>query len=141
MDLSVERDAHCFCCGADNANGLHLKFEYPAPGEAEARLVIPAYFSGWKEITHGGFLSMLLDEVMAHSCIHLAKSAVTGEITVRFIKPVATGTEVRLSGRITETKGRIIATQGWIRDPAGATVAEATARFIATTRVDGNKTE
>ena len=56
---------NCFCCGRDNERGLHLHFSYPEKGKAEATLTIPRYFSGWHDVVHGGFLSMLLDEAMA----------------------------------------------------------------------------
>ena len=129
MEQQIERDAQCFCCGEDNPGGLHLVFDH-REGEAETSLVVPGYFSGWKGITHGGFLSMLLDEVMAHACHGLASSAVTGEITVRFLRPVATGTRVRLLGRVEENRGRLATTRGWIYDESGASAVEATAKFV-----------
>lgn len=138
MDTAIERDSNCFCCGADNEKGLHLVFSYPGRGEAEASLRVPEYFSGWRRMTHGGFLSMLLDEAMAHACISGAQtagadgagSAVTAEITVRFLKPVETGTQVRVAGKVLQTKGRILSTQGWVYDSNGALAAEASARFL-----------
>jgi len=135
MKQAIENDANCFCCGTGNAHGLHLAFSYPETGGAEAFLVIPDHFSGWKNMTHGGFLSMLLDEVMAHACIRSAgtepgRTAVTAEMTVRFKKPVETGSRVRIVGTITETKGRILSTQGWVYDESGAVAAEGQARFL-----------
>jgi uncharacterized protein (TIGR00369 family) len=129
MDTTIERDAQCFCCGENNERGLHLVFTHKE-GEAESSVVIPEYFSGWKGITHGGFLSMLLDEVMAHACTSLSETAVTGEITVRFLKPVGTGTKVRLVGKVEQTKGRLLITHGTLYDAEGAIAVEATARFI-----------
>lgn len=135
MEQAIENDADCFCCGAQNERGLHLRFSYPASGEAEATLIVPEYFSGWKNMTHGGFLSMLLDEAMAHACIHVAGSlidrmAVTAEMTVRFKKPVETGTRVRIVGTVVETRGRILSTHGAVYDASGAPAAEATAKFM-----------
>jgi len=135
MEQPIENDAHCFCCGTKNEHGLHLVFLYNDSGEAEASLVVPAYFSGWKSMTHGGFLSMLLDEVMAHACIHSAgpendRTAVTAEMTVRFKKPVETGSRVRIVGKLIETKGRILSTQGFVYDEAGTVAAEGQARFL-----------
>ncbi|MDP3177616.1 MAG: PaaI family thioesterase [Spirochaetaceae bacterium] len=130
MDRDTESDAQCFCCGERNEQGLHIAFDH-RQAEAEASFEIPSYFSGWKGIAHGGVLSMLLDEVMAHACLGLAESAVTAEMTVRFVKPVATGTRVRLVGKVAETRGRILSTLGWIYDETGAEAAHATARFIA----------
>lgn len=139
MEQEIENDSGCFCCGTRNERGLHLEFMYPASGEAEASLVVPVYFSGWKQMTHGGFLSMLLDEAMAHACIHVADSptdrtAVTAEMTVRFRKPVETGTRVRIAGKVNGTKGRILSTQGWVYDDGGTVAAEATARFLLTSQ-------
>ena len=135
MEQDIEDDSGCFCCGTKNERGLHLEFSYPAAGEAEAALVVPGYFSGWKQMTHGGFLSMLLDEVMAHACIHVPgsqadRTAVTAEMTVRFRKPVETGTRVRIAGKVSGTRGRILSTEGWVYDDSGAVAAEATARFL-----------
>lgn len=130
MEPSIERDSQCFCCGKGNEQGLHLVFAYPKEGEAEASLVVPGHFSGWKDITHGGFLSMLLDEAMAHSCLGIAESAVTAEMTVRFLKPVATGSRVRIVGKAEEVRGRVIRTSARILDEAGTSCAEASARFL-----------
>ena len=131
MEQDIENDANCFCCGTENASGLHLAFSYPDTGGAEAFLVIPEHFSGWKNMTHGGFLSMLLDEVMAHACIsETGRTAVTAEMTVRFKKPVKTGSRVRITGSLTGIKGRILSTQGWVYDESGAVAAEGQARFL-----------
>lgn len=135
MEQSIENDADCFCCGTQNEHGLHLRFSYPVSGEAEASLVVPEYFSGWKNMAHGGFLSMLLDEAMAHACLHVSgplvdRMAVTAEMTVRFKKPVEIGTRVRIAGKVIETRGRILSTHGAVYDESGALAAEATARFL-----------
>ncbi len=130
MDRPIERDSHCFCCGKDNAQGLRLTFTYPEKGAAETSLSVPEHFSGWRRVTHGGFLSMLLDEAMAHACLGTGEAAVTGEITVRFLKPVETGTSIRAVGRVEENRGRVIRTRGWIFDSSGAAAAEGTAKFL-----------
>ncbi len=134
MDRPIERDSHCFCCGKDNEQGLRLTFNYPEKGSAETTFTVPEHFSGWRRVTHGGFLSMLLDEAMAHACLGAAEAAVTGEITVRFLKPVDTGTRIRAVGRVEESRGRIIRTRGWIFDASGTAAAEGTARFLAVKR-------
>jgi uncharacterized protein (TIGR00369 family) len=132
MDLSIERDSCCFCCGKDNERGLHLEFSYPGKGEAETSLRVPEYFQGWRKVTHGGFLSTILDEVMAHACIGLALTAVTAEITVRFKKPLKTGSRIKAVGKAVEIKGHVINTRGWIYDDEGNAVALADARFVVT---------
>jgi uncharacterized protein (TIGR00369 family) len=130
MDGTIQRDTHCFCCGADNERGLHLSIAYPETGAAETTIEVPRWYSGWKDVTHGGFIATLLDEIMAHACVSMSQPALTAEITVRYQKSIPTGSRVRAVGRVKEAKGRILVTQGWIYDSEGTLAAEATARFL-----------
>jgi uncharacterized protein (TIGR00369 family) len=134
MDNPIEADTRCFCCGKDNAHGLRISITYPATGTAETALEVPEWFSGWKSVTHGGLLATLLDEIMAHACMATVQTAVTAEMTIRYKKAVQTGTRIRALGKMEEMRGRIITTQGWIYDADGAVAAEATARFVQTSR-------
>jgi uncharacterized protein (TIGR00369 family) len=138
MDMTIERDSKCFCCGKENEKGLKLNIDYPEKGSAETRLSVPEYFQGWRKVTHGGFLSTILDEIMAHACIGIARNAVTAEITVKFLAPVETGSRIRAVGRVSETRGRVIDTRGWIYNESGTTVAEANARFIVISGTGGS---
>ncbi len=140
MDVTIDRDKLCFCCGSDNERGLHLAITYPEKGAAETTLEVPLWFSGWKSMTHGGLLATVLDEIMAHACIGVARMAVTAEITVRYLKAVETGSSIRAVGRVEEARGRVLTTRGWIYDAEGSVAAEATARFIATTRISRSST-
>ena len=63
-DNKIRNDQHCYCCGKKNERGLKLEFAYPKKGTAETSLIIPNYFTGWENLTHGGLISMLLDETM-----------------------------------------------------------------------------
>ena len=129
---SIRDDEHCFCCGANNEKGLHLNYSYPEPGAAETSLVIPAYFSGWEEITHGGLISMLLDETMAHACKSRGLKGVTGELTVRFKTPLPVGTKVNVHGSAAEPRGRLTKTEAVVSDEAGTVYATGSAKFIVT---------
>jgi uncharacterized protein (TIGR00369 family) len=130
MALPVENDRHCFCCGPDNEHGLHLAIAYPKPGTAEAELLVDPRFAGWKGITHGGLLSTVLDELMAHACISAGAKAVTAEMTTRFLKAVPVGSRVKITGAVAAERGRVLTTEGRLYDAEGALAAEATARFI-----------
>jgi uncharacterized protein (TIGR00369 family) len=138
--MDAIKDDSCFCCGRANEHGLRLAIAYPEAGRAETSLVVPEWFSGWRGVTHGGLLSMVLDEVMAHACMgpgQGAATAVTAEMTVRFLKPVPTGSQLRAEGRVTEMRGRIIRTEGRLVGDDGAAAAEASARFITAARKGG----
>lgn len=132
--MDIAKDDFCFCCGSRNDRGLGLVITYPEPGRAETSLVVPEWFSGWKGVTHGGLLSMVLDEVMAHACMSRgggAETAVTAEMTVRFLRPVPTGSRLRAEARVTEARGRIIRTEARLAADDGLAAAEAQARFVA----------
>jgi uncharacterized protein (TIGR00369 family) len=130
MALPVENDRLCFCCGTDNPDGLHLAISSSEKGTAETSFVVDRRFAGWKGITHGGLLSMVLDELMAQACISSGNSAVTAEMTTRFLKAVPVGTRVRVTGSVVREQGRLIRTEGRVYDGEGAVAAEATARFV-----------
>jgi uncharacterized protein (TIGR00369 family) len=130
MEPSIANDQRCFCCGQDNERGLKLVFAYPGNGKAETQCVIPEYFTGWRNTTHGGFLAMLLDETMAHACLSEAAAGVTVEMKVRYLKPVATGQRIRVSAEVTQTRSRIIETRASITTGGGDTIAQGSARFL-----------
>ncbi|MBT3276251.1 MAG: PaaI family thioesterase [Spirochaetales bacterium] len=131
-DSTVIRDDNCFCCGKDNTKGLKLTFSATGDGDegVRTRLVIPDWLSGWKQMTHGGLLSMLLDETMAHACINKLGHAITAELSVRYHNPVQTGTEITVVGKVEKTRSRIVETSGVISDLNGLTIATAKARFL-----------
>jgi len=137
MAPDIERDNSCFCCGIENDRGFHLSFAYPSVGEAESSLVVPEWCAGWKDVTHGGFLTMLMDELMAHACVAFAASAVTAEMSTKFRKPVPTGSTVRVVGRAEKPRGRVIATTATVYSEDGTPMAEATARFIVMGKREG----
>jgi uncharacterized protein (TIGR00369 family) len=130
MAERIIQDDNCFCCGKQNSRGLQLEFHYPQSGEAQTECVIPEYFTGWKRITHGGFLAMLLDETMAHACISQAVNGVTVDIQIRYLKPVEVGERIRVFGRVARSKSRIIETEAEVRNEADEVVAKGNARFL-----------
>ncbi len=127
---AAENDDHCFCCGVKNDKGLKLKFAHKSEDSVTTTLTIPGYFTGWANLTHGGLISMLLDETMAQACIGKGIKGFTAELTVRFIKPLPVETMISVEGRIDELKRRIARTSGFVKDSDGTVYAEGKARFI-----------
>ena len=111
--INLSDDHFCFACGKDNPDGLRIKFQYPAPGTCRAEFVPPRKFQGWQGILHGGIVSTLLDEALAHAVGGPERGgggsgSVTAELTVRFRKPVPIGQSVILEGRVVRDKGKVI---------------------------------
>ena len=130
MENMTVNDDLCFCCGVKNERGLKLKYAYPEKGKAETECKIPDYFTGWRSITHGGLLAMLLDETMAHACVSADLFLVTAEINVRYLKPVGVGELVKIKAKMTEIKSRTAETEGWIYNSKEEVIARGKARFI-----------
>ena len=119
----------CFVCGEENEFGLKAKFYYQN-GEAITRVVADKRFEGYHGIYHGGVISSLLDEIMIKAILAENKYAVTAEIKVRFKKPINTGEELKLSGRVCSQKGRLFFTEARAVRQNGNVVATAEAKCI-----------
>ena len=99
----------CFVCGKENTQGLKLDFIYDEVSDEVYSLCnFKTYMQGCDSIVHGGFISMLLDEVMAKTCLYKNIEAVTARIDIRFKKPVYVDERVVFRGKILEIRGKKI---------------------------------
>lgn len=121
----------CYVCGKKNEHGLHLDFQHDAVrNEVFTTFSFEEYMQGYKTIVHGGFLSMLLDEVMAKACLYNDLTAVTAKFEIRFKKPVYIHEKLEFRGRISEIRGKKIYTESVCTGPEGGVRAQASALFI-----------
>ena len=124
----------CFVCGRDNSRGLKLDFKYdPKDDGMVATCAFPDYMQGYEKIVHGGFVSMILDEVMAKACLHRKMPAVTARMELRFRKPVYVNEELSFHGRIISVRGRTVHLVSRCVDRTGTEKVSAEAVFM---RVD-----
>jgi len=130
MEILPENDQYCYCCGVKNEKGLHLKFSYPHKGSSLTETTIPDYYTGWKNVVHGGYLAMVLDEAMAHACGSIGKSAFTAEITVRYHKPAEVGEKIYVHAKIDKLRTKIIDTSAEIHNSDDTLIAESKAKFM-----------
>jgi len=96
--MQWEDDGHCFVCGASNKSGMRLQFE--TDDKSIWTTFVPGKeHQGYKEVMHGGILSLLMDEVMVllpHRL--LATRVVSAEMRVRLIRPVPIGERITIRG-------------------------------------------
>lgn len=105
--MRLERDNYCFACGKDNPRGLKLNIQ--VDGErARFEYKVPRELQGWPDVTHGGIISTMLDEVMVWAAAGLKIHTVTAEITVRFKQPLPTNRLIKVEGRVIEERKRVI---------------------------------
>jgi len=107
----------CFACGHTNSAGLRMEF-FTDEETVYSNLTIPPHLCGWSNLTHGGIISTVLDEVMSWAAIYLLKKIIlTKTISIDFIKPVFVGTELTAEGKILEViNEREAVMQGIIRN-------------------------
>ncbi|UCB47058.1 MAG: PaaI family thioesterase [Spirochaetota bacterium] len=97
----------CFVCGKENKQGLSLDFFHDKEKQEVKTVWKPSpYMQGFKGVVHGGFISMVLDEVMAKVCLFIGKPALTVRIEVRFKQPVLVNEEVMVRGRCIGIRGK-----------------------------------
>ena len=131
MDKDIRDDRACFICGEKNSIGLKLRLRVdPERGESAAEVTFPADFQGWAGVVHGGLVAAVLDEALIYAAGAKGIKCVTGEITVRFVKPALTGAPLTLAGRLVEDKGRIVLAESRLVDGEGREVARASGKLF-----------
>lgn len=108
-------DGGCFGCSPSNETGLRLRFQ--RDGESiVASFVVPDRFHGAPGVCHGGIVATLMDEVSCavavfiHGCY-----VVTGELTVRYLRPCPVEHPIELSARMTAKHPRYMTIDAEIR--------------------------
>ncbi len=124
-------DNFCFVCGTDNPQGLKLAFTYDDKNDQViSKAVFPRHFQGWKQVLHGGIISTVLDEIMIKAAHQKGFKCVTAEITVKFKKPALTDTPYVIKGKVDETRGKMVFTEGTIMSEDNRTIASASGKLF-----------
>lgn len=111
---------NCFGCSPSNPQGLRLRFWRSEQG-CYTRCAVPEHLCGFDRVAHGGIIATLLDEVSAWTVIAcLGRLGVTREISIRYLRPVPTGTEVHVEGKIISHDDRIAVVSAFITLPGRA---------------------
>jgi acyl-coenzyme A thioesterase PaaI-like protein len=129
--MTLRSDQHCFVCGEENPQGLHVTFQVDHKARTiRARHVFSKTYQGYAGLVHGGMLALLLDEAMVKLAYELSLPAVTGEITVRFPAPLFTGERILVHGNIARENRRVVLAEARAEKKGGVVVAEARARLF-----------
>jgi len=125
-------DNYCFVCGKDNPQGFQIKVRYSeAERAAETELSLPREYQGWEAVIHGGILSTLLDELMAHAVWRFAGPGLTLSLEVRFHAPLKPDEAIRVRGVLSTPNGsRRLAEGEIIRLSDGQRIASGKSRFL-----------
>ena len=125
----------CFGCGPGHPAGLHVRCFKTADGVL-APVLIPDRYQGPPGAAHGGIVAAFLDEILGAAVVRATgRVSVTGELSVRYVKPVPVDTPMLGRGRLIADHGRYADVEGDLqRLEGGVVVATARGRFFPVSR-------
>ena len=128
-------DDGCFACGRDNPIGLHLDDFALEEGEVSARFVPRPEYRGAGTSLHGGVAATALDEMLVWAGI-LTEGvlSVTGNMEIRFRRPVQVGEPLLVAARVDDRSGRRLRISGDISVDGQARV-EASGLYLVSAEV------
>ena len=107
----------CFGCGPAHPTGLRVRCFKTDEGVASP-VWIAKHYDGPPGAAHGGIVAAYLDEILAGAVLRGAgRPGVTGELTVRYRRPVPTERALVGKGRMVADHGRYVDVEGEIVDP------------------------
>ena len=128
--LVAEPHAACVVCGMANPQGLKITYQGERDGSVTALWTPSPAWEGFRGIIHGGIVSTVLDEAMSKAVQLASRSAVTGELRVRFRRHVASGEALRIRAWIRESHKRLLRTEAALVAADNSEHAHAWATFV-----------
>lgn len=123
----------CFICGDENECGTQMRWEQ-VEGGVEGRYRGVDRHRGYEGILHGGVIAGLLDECAGWAAaLRCRAMCFTGELKVRYLRPVPTGVELRVRGTSPESPGgtgKYVVALAEIVDEGGTLYASCEGKFF-----------
>ncbi len=132
-DTSLARDYHanCMVCSqqGNTPRSLRLCFTQDGAGGVSAPFTATTDQQGYTGLLHGGQTSTLLDAAMTHCLFAQGITALTAELTVRFIAPVPLGKALLISAQLLGQRRGIYQLEAQLT-MGNERLARATGKFI-----------
>src|SRR5437762_2629425 len=98
----------CFGCGPRHEIGLRVRC-FRGDGEVLVPIIIPSRFEGPPRTAHGGIVAAYLDEILAGAAVsHTGRIHITGELTVRYVRPTPLERPLLGRGRAVKEASRYV---------------------------------
>jgi len=121
----------CYVCGQNHPRGLGVRFFVGAFGQVHATFRPDDTQTSFQGIVHGGVISTLLDELLGWPiALQTGRMAYTGELTVRFVKPMPTNRVYFATARPGTPKSRYWIGEGDICDEEGELYAKGHGKYF-----------
>ena len=127
--IQAAEHPRCLFCGRENPIGFKLDFRVEKPGEVRAAFPCTAHFQSYFETLHGGVTSALLDAAMTNALFSLGIVAVTGELTVRFLHPIALDAQAEVAACVRQASKPLYRLEAEVSQ-SGKVVARGKAKFV-----------
>ena len=129
-----QRSQHCFGCGPENPQGLHLTFilvtNEAGQLTATTSVELTRLHEGPPGYIHGGIIATLLDEAMSKLNRPLNVLAMTRSLSVDYLRPSPLGVPLQLIARHIRQDGRKILHEADLLDQDGTQLAHAEGFFL-----------
>jgi uncharacterized protein (TIGR00369 family) len=123
---------HCFGCGRDNPDGMHLKFYIDEESRRTiCRFRLTRRYQGPPGHAHGGIIATILDEAMGKVNKFRNVLALTKQMDVEYLRPVPLGAPLIVTGYESHVRGRRHVNVAEITNEAGEVLARSKGLFIA----------
>lgn len=123
---------NCIICGTDNPWSLGLTFSPDSAGKIRAVFKGREELQGYDGIMHGGIIAALLDSTMTNCLFRSGIRALTGELNIRYKKPIPAKAEIELIAEIISEKPPLYIIEAVINCDSRL-MAKASAKFIRIT--------
>ena len=98
--LREQEHSRCVVCGTSHPTGLRLEFAVRQDGSVEGSFLCTPNLQGYANTLHGGVVASLVDGAMTNCLFAHGIVAVTGELTVRILCPISTGSTVKIEASL-----------------------------------------
>ncbi len=132
INQQLKTSSYCFACGKDNPFGLKLKI-LGDENEVHTTFTVKQRYEGFKDITHGGIIATILDEMIAWACRKRNIDILTAELVVRYKQKLPVGETIQAMGKIIQEHGRLIIGESLIKDAKGQIIATGHAKMLKVT--------
>jgi acyl-coenzyme A thioesterase PaaI-like protein len=122
---------NCFGCGPGHATGLRVRC-FKTPEGVASPVWVAKQYEGPPGAAHGGIVAAYLDEILGGTVLRATgRSALTGELTIRYRRPVPVEHALLGRGRLVADHGRYVDVEGDLTDPETKEIlATAKGRFF-----------
>lgn len=129
-DLRARHHPACFVCSPDPTHRLGMQFRLQPDDSVADLYTFGRHLEGYPGVVHGGIVAAALDGAMTNWLFVHNHPAVTAELKVRYLHPVACQVPAVVQARLMEGSGPLFVMTAELLQQ-GRRMATATAKFIA----------